>query len=212
MKITITRALSELKTLKKRFEKEIRRIHPIAVKRGGKLRGTYVSFKPEDFKNQAEAEIQSIEALRERILAIKTEIDKSNMITEIEIGGNKYTIVEALVQKSFIEQDKFYLNVLRNAYENAMREYNAAEMENQQKIEKQLEEWIKANGGTQKPSKEQEEEIKNSVETLYNVSLIDPSDLRTKIEKLEKFIEDFEGNVDYALSESNSSTYIEIPD
>lgn len=212
MKITITRALSELKTLKKRFEKEIRRINPIAVKRGGKLRAQYVSYKPEDFKEQAMAEVQSVEALRQRILSIKTEIDKSNMTTKIKIGSTEYTIVEALVQKSLIEQDKFYLNVLRNAYESAMREYAAAELENQMKVEKQLEEWVKANGSTQKPSRDQEEEIKNGVETLYKLELIDPTGLKQKIETLEKFIEDFEGNVDYALSESNSSTYIEIPD
>lgn len=212
MKITITRALSELKTLKKRFEKEIRRISPIAVKRGGKLRGAFVSYKPEDFKEQAIAEVQSVEALRQRILAIKTEIDKSNMTTKIKIGSTEYTIVEALVQKSLIDQDKLYLSVLRYSYETAMKEYVSAEQENQAKVEKQLEEWVKANGSTQKPSREQEEEIKNGVETLYKLELIDPTGLKQKIENLEKFIEDFEGNVDYALSESNSSTYIEIPD
>ena len=42
--------------------------------------------------------------------------------------------------------------------------------------------------------------------------MIDPLTLEDKIKELEKEIDEFQKNVDFVLSESNSRTYIEIPD
>ena len=57
-----------------------------------------------------------------------------------------------------------------------------------------------------------EKEACETVDKLYEVKMIDPLTLEDKIKELEKEIDEFQKNVDFVLSESNSRTYIEIPD
>ena len=59
---------------------------------------------------------------------------------------------------------------------------------------------------------ELEKKAVEQIEGLYGVKFVDPLSLETIIKQLESEIEEFESNVDYALSESNSQTFIEIPD
>ena len=64
----------------------------------------------------------------------------------------------------------------------------------------------------QKRVAELEAKVKASIESLYPIALIDPIKVEDEIKKEEKFLEDFKGEVDFVLSESNSLTYIEITD
>ena len=54
-----------------------------------------------------------------------------------------------------------------------------------------------------------EKKAKESIESLYKVSFVDPIMIEEEIEKLDKEISDFKTEVDYVLSESNSTTFIE---
>jgi hypothetical protein len=211
MKITITRALSELKMLKKKLDKEVRDLKAIAVQHGSKLRGSNSYIRPEDFSNQAIAQIQSIEAIQARILDIKTKIDISNSTTVVTIGGVAYTVLEALAKKSLIEYSETYLTSLKLQYKNATNDYESALGENRYKVEKQLEDWSRNNNNS-KPTPDAEKNIVSTIEQIYEVKLVDPCMLSDKIKSLEKQIEDFKLNIDYALSESNSITSIEIDD
>lgn len=209
MKISITRALSELKVLQKRFEKELGELRAISVQHGMVLRGCS-SIKPEDFKEQAKAMMTSIEALEKRILMIKTRIQQSNAVTLVKIGSKEMTVLEAIIQKSLIDNRKDLLRNLKKQLEEANNQFEKAQAVNDAKIEKQLEDY--ASKATGKVDPALEKEIKGSVEKLYAVSMIDPCNLSEKIKTLEKEIEDFENNVDFALSESNALTQIEVGD
>ena len=101
--ITVTRALSELKTLKARFEKSLRDLNLVAVNQGSKLRAPFTSYKKEDFEDKARAGLQSSNALYARIIALKTAIDQSNSVTKVKICGQELTIQEVLVQKKYLE-------------------------------------------------------------------------------------------------------------
>jgi uncharacterized small protein (DUF1192 family) len=201
---SITRALSELKTLKARYQKELREVQLVAVKHGKNLRSPYSSQKPEDFSKNSLAQIQSIEALEKRIVEIKTKIDQANSTTQVKIGSRTMTIQEALVEKSFLEFKKQRLHQYKSQLITAQREYDSALEENKRRVEKLAQD--------KAAEKSSEEEISKSIEIAYPIEMIDATKLSERIKLLETEIEDFECNVDFALSEINSITKIEVSD
>ena len=91
----------------------------------------------------------------------------------------------------------------------ARNEFDRALNDNKLRIEKIIQDQTAASS-VKDP--ELEKKTVESIESLYKVEFVNVIDLEKKIESLEKEISDFENNVDYALSEANSTTYIEIPD
>ena len=209
MQISITRALSELKVLQKRFEKEVLQLEAISVQHGMTLIKNS-SVKPEDFEKNAKAQLQSIESLQKRILEIKTKIQQSNAVTIVKIGSKEMTVLEAIIKKSLIENQKTLLSKLKRQLTTANDSFEQAVSINEGKIVKQLEDATK--NTTVKLDPEIEKQIKISVESLYPIKMIDPCKISEKIKVLEEEIEDFENNVDFALSESNALTLIEVGD
>lgn len=209
MQISITRALSELKVLQKRFDKEVSQLDVISVQHGLTLMKNS-SVKPEDFSEKAKAQLQSVEDLQKRIHLIKTKIQQSNAITVVKIGTQEMTVLEAIIKKSLIENQKSLLARLKKQLILANDNFENATMSNENKIAKQLEDATK--NSTVKLDLEVEKQIKASVESLYPIKMIDPCKLSDKIKALEDEIEEFEANVDFALSESNALTQIEVGD
>ena len=66
--------------------------------------------------------------------------------------------------------------------------------------------------GVSKVDPDLEKRAVEQVESLYGVKFVDPLSLETLVKQLETEVEDFKNNVDFALSESNSTTFIEISD
>jgi uncharacterized small protein (DUF1192 family) len=209
MQISITRALSELKVLQKRFDKEVSQLDVISVQHGLTLMKNS-SVKPEDFSEKAKAQLQSVEDLQKRIHLIKTKIQQSNAITVVKIGTQEMTVLEAIIKKSLIENQKSLLARLKRQLMLANDNFENATTSNEIKIAKQLEDATK--NSTVKLDLEVEKQIKASVESLYPIKMIDPCKLSDKIKALEDEIEEFEANVDFALSESNALTQIEVGD
>ena len=209
MQISITRALSELKVLQKRFDKEVSQLDVISVQHGLTLMKNS-SVKPEDFSEKAKAQLQSVEDLQKRIHLIKTKVQQSNAITVVKIGTQEMTVLEAIIKKSLIENQKDLLARLKKQLILANDNFEAATVSNENKIAKQLEDATK--NSTVKLDLEVEKQIKASVESLYPIKMIDPCKLSDKIKALEDEIEEFEANVDFALSESNALTQIEVGD
>lgn len=213
MKLTITRALNEIKLLRSRYQNQIRELAPIAVQHGLKLRSPYSSYKPEDFASQVKPSMQSVEDLWKRIIEIKTKIDQSNMITIVKIGSSEMTVQEALVMKSYISDKEILLSKLKSSLRSARAEYDSALEDNRKKVERTVSENTAASGnGVSKVDPDLEKRAVEQVESLYGVKFVDPLSLETLVKQLETEVEDFKNNVDFALSESNSTTFIEISD
>lgn len=210
MKYSITRALAERKVLIKRHEKAVKELDLIAVQRGSRLMGSYTHIKPEDFSPRVKEAWQSILSLESRIDAIKNQIDQSNLVTSVKIGSEVMTVQEAIVKKNSIALKKARLKKMKSLYNDAKLVNDSAIEENRRRIEKTVADNTAANSG--KVDSELEKQAVMQIEALYGVKFIDPLSLETMIKQLESEIEEFESNVDYALSESNSQTFIEIPD
>ena len=208
MKISITRGLSELKVLKNRYEREIRDAKLIGVSVAGKMVSPYTSYKPEDFENQAKAGFQSLIDLEKRIIEIKTKIDQSNFITKVKVAGQEMTVLEAIEMKNLVDLKEQRLSLLKQQLRSARNSYEEAEKKNRERIEKNVSEQT-ASGNKDATL---EAKIKESIESLYPLVMIDPIKVEDEIKKEEKFLEDFKNEIDFVLSESNSLTYIEIDD
>jgi len=210
MKYSITRALAELKLLKDRINKEIFSSSMIAVRHGKKLRSPYTSFKKEDFINTAKSQYQSIITLMTRLNMIKTAINRSNFETKVKIGSKEMTVLEALVEKGNISFKKSLLSYMKQEQSGARKEVELANKENKQKIENIVHDQLTSKDVSKK--EDVEKEAADGIDKLYEIELIDPLALEDKIKEFEMEIEEFEKNVDFVLSESNSTTFIEIPD
>ena len=209
--MTITRALKELKTLQARYKKGVQELNLVAVKQGSKLRSPNTFYKEDDFVEQAKAKYQSVQSLFNRIIFIKSEIDKSNSVTKIKMGTVEMTIQEALVYKKYIDMKKSLLSQLKSLSREARSDFDGAERENAMTLEKMVTSTI-GRDGTDEQKASARKEAEDYIEKTKKVSLIDPCSIDTLIESLDSEITEFESNIDYALSESNSTTHIDIPD
>ena len=204
MKYSITRALTELKTLEKRYYSGIEDLNLVAVKHGLILRRPYSSIKPEDFEKKAKAGDQSVKDIEARISMIKRKIAEINSTTKVKIGSKEMTIQEALIEKSTILPLKqARLAKYKKLLNDARNQFDAAHMENEEKIQKNIQD---------RKDVITEEQARKEIETTRTVSMIDPLKLADEIKNLEEELTEFEGNVDFALSEVNSTTFIEIDD
>lgn len=198
-KMTVTRALAELKTLGKRIDDIIDRTEIVAVVQGTKSPTGFKSI--EDFLTKVSGNLQSINDLIKRRNAIKAAVVHSNAATNITIAGNSMTVAEAIERKTAIEHEKKLLGMMRMQYGQAR---NNLELSNFRVGQDLL--------------KLQENVFKNSNEALdaekwkaaNEWKLITLPDLLERIETLNQAIMAFEMEVDAALSESNSVTVIEL--
>ena len=211
IEMTITRALSELKTLQSRYVKSINGLNLVAVKQGSKLRGPNASYKENDFVNNAIEGLQSSDALYARIIAIKSAIDKSNSTTTIKIGSREMTIQEALVYKKFVDLKKAKLQTLQRLAKSARADFEMALNENQSAIEKMISSTV-GRDGTDSQKATARKEAEDYIEKTKAVALVDHCEIDKLVKALDEEITEFETNIDYALSESNSTTKISLED
>jgi hypothetical protein len=200
--ITITRALAELKLLDKRITKGIRELKCAVIH-------TRLSkMNIDSFKNETLAEWQSINDLVTRREKMKTAIMNSNNVTSVKIGGKTYTIAEAIETKKSIGYRKTLLEHLK-------REFVALEQSKVQQdetIQRRIDSLLETEMGkdNKKTDPEAIEQLTKAIKTSNSYEVIDPIRLEEKIKLLTTEIDDFELNVDFVLSESNSRTKITI--
>lgn len=203
--MTITRALSELKMLDKRINRTVDE----AVL-GGLMIGKHIQHgfqHQEDIEKKAKADDQSIQALIKRRNAIKSAIVVSNAMTTIDVAGVSMTVAEAIERKTSIEYDIRYLRKLKKVYTELVDKAEQTNEDVKKRLDRHLETLFGKDGKTQAAANQ---EIVKSFLAENEATIIDPLRLRVKIEKLSTEIEDFQMEVDFSLSESNTLTKIQI--
>lgn len=199
--ITITQALSKVKLLEARLEKKLENSNFVAVQHGSKLRRPYASYKVEDFCNNAKAEMQSIEDLFEQLFTLRSKIAQSNATTKITIGGREMTVQDAIILKRLGDFRKKRLWALKCSLTSARESLDEANTENNNAIERMV---------SQSSDKNSQKEASDYINLTRATSLVDPCEIQKKIDELEQFVAEFDDNIDFALSESNSTTRITI--
>ena len=211
-KMTVHKALSELKTIDDRITKAIGAVpYVLAVKNSAeKINGMTVAT----FKENMKSGYQKVNDLMARRDAMKRAVVLSNATTKVQIGGNEYTVAEAIEMKNHgVEFKKALLNTMTYAYKSAQNELNR---NGDEALEKKAEQYILSVISAQpKDSKMSvDSEAMKALRKTYiennKFTLIDPLDVASVMEKLEKEINEFETEVDAALSVANALTVIEF--
>lgn len=208
MKMTLARALAEIKLLNSKIEKNIGRLQLVATKTGKKDIVNGSNEKVVDFNENAKSNYQSTLDLIKRRNFIKSKLTQANAITTISIGQDSYTIAEAIDRKNSIQIEKTLLDKMKSNLNLQIKNMNTAN----DKMEADINRMVETKMGADKSKAEDVANLKRIFRESDTTTLVDPLDLKVKIEDLEKSIENFELNIDFTLSEANAINYIEIED
>lgn len=202
-KMTIHRALTELKTLDDRIHAAIDGgIYITANKRSNlKINGKTI----EQHRSMIQGSYDKVKGLIERRNTIKAAIVESNAKTFVTVAGVKMTVAQAIERKTSIQYDEIFLEKLKASYYTAVSRLNRENEELPHKLETYLQSVI---GNKDQAKKEDVDYHTKSFIERNEFELIDPMDLKEKIDKLETEIHNFKAEVDAVLSESNAITFI----
>lgn len=211
-KMTIHKALAELKTMDVRIAKAIHETpYVLAVKHSAeKINGMTV----DNFKDKMRSGYQKATNLIARRDAMKRAVVLSNATTKVKIGDNEYTVAEAIEMKNHgMEFKSDLLRQMNSAYTAAQNELvrNGGEA-----LEKKAEQYVLAVIAAQpKDSKMSvDSDAMKALRQTYidnnTYDLVDPMNIAKVMEKLDAEINEFNAEVDAALSCSNALTVIEF--
>ena len=211
-KLTVHRALAELKVIDDRISKAIGEgVYVVANKHSNeKIAGMPIN----EFKEKMKASHQKVTDLIARRNAIKRAVVLSNAVTKVKIGNDEYTVAEAIEMKN--HGMLFKANYMRTlAYQNstANTELNRNSGE---AIEKRAEQYvlsvIQAQPKDSKMTVDSEamQALRKDYIKNNTYDMIDPLNVNKLIEDLSNEIDEFNTEIDAALSVSNARTVIEI--
>lgn len=153
-----------------------------------------------------QGDIDGLDNLRRRQFEIKRKILASNAVTLVNIGGLEMTVTEAIYQKSLLQSRKEVLNkqkaavkLVMDAYEKYSTDFNKQSTEFESNLKNASEEL--------RSLRENEVEAHKKLNTP---ALVDPKGIHALIEREQQAINDLETNLDYALSVSNTKTFISV--
>ena len=210
--MTVHKALAELKTMDSRITKAIHETtYVLSVKHSAeKINGMTVA----NFKEKMRSGYQKVTDLIARRDAMKRAVVLSNATTMVKIGDNEYTVAEAIEMKNHgMEFRSALLRQMNAAYVSAQNDLarNCGEA-----LEKKAEQYVLAVIAAQ-PKDSKMSVDSDAMKTLRQTyienntyDLIDPMDVAKIMEALDAEINEFNTEVDAALSVSNALTVIEF--
>lgn len=204
-KLSIHRALTELKMLTLRIEAATNEVSAVVANRKSNRKINGVDIP--GYEKQMQASYDKVLGLISYRNKIKALVVQSNANTKVLVGKEEMTVAEAIERKQSIQYEKNLLEVIQHQHRSAI---NTVAKENDAlpaKLETYL---INILGNKDKQSPE---EVKLHTETFMKrneFEIIDPLNVKQQIEKLSNRIEEFESEVDAVLSESNATTFIEV--
>lgn len=201
VKYNVHKALAEKKLLEDKINRCICNFIIVGTKKGSDKNVYETKTSVNEFDTEVSSKYQQIKDLIYNYNALDKAINISNAITNVQIGNKNYTVLEAIRRKNNIELDKSLLRQMLGTYDNMMSEVNRRNEEVQRNTDRMFEEKEKSKDGA---------ELISFYKKQQEWSLVDPLKVREKIEKLRDEIEEFEKEVDFALSISNALTIIEV--
>lgn len=201
-KISVTRALAQLKTLNDRIQRASAEQFVTRVAGGKHTSGEELT----KITARIEANYQSVVDMLAQRAKLKAAVVLSNANTQVDVGGVTMTVAEAIERKGSIELER---NLLRHLATQQARETTHVAME-QRALDAKVETLLgQAVGKDRKVDAAELQAIRDAVEGNAKPELLDPLKVQEKIEALNKAIDDFTLDVDFALSEVNARTLIE---
>lgn len=206
-KMTVHKALAELKTLDDRIETEI--TGSVFVKANVRSNTKIFGKSLDEFKSDTKANYQSVMALINRRNALKRAVVLSNAVTKVEIGGVQYSVAEAIEMNNHgMENLVEFRDFLKDQYSSVKR---MVESENGDKLNKNCESYLQAMFGTkEKTNNADVEAVQKAYIMSHSYDIVTGFDIEKVIKELTDRIDAFKAEVDSALSVSNALTVVEF--
>lgn len=205
-KMTIHRALSELKLIDAKIEKQINEVLPSGILQKGKLVNGYI--QEAEFEKSAKSKYDSVNDLIDRKNKIKSAIVTANGVTQVKVSEKSMTIADAINFKSVIKFKKKLIATLKQRHSQAIGELN----KHNEAVNANVQRILEATFGKEnvKVGKEDVEAVRKPYMDANEFHLFDPLKVDATVESLEKEVSEFEAEVDAVLSEINAVTIIEF--
>lgn len=210
-KISVTRALAELKVLPDRIKTASQALASTAVdvKVGRTSKVTRTSgVSLETFEQNQLKAFQSLNDLIKRRERLKALVIKSNAATTVNFLGETITVAEAIERKSSLELKGQVLTHLRAYRSNAETVKNSLNARLDESIEKQLNTLFGNDKG--KVDQASVEAVQNTLRDRQEASIVGLENLDKQIETLYNQVQAEQVELDFLLSEINAKTEIEI--
>lgn len=207
-KLTVHKALSELKILNDRISREIDDIQFVLVNKHSnqKINGAPVK----EYMEQTKEKYQSVTTLINRRNAIKRAVTRSNAVTTVDINGTEYTVAEAIDMKAVgVNHLRQLLQRMEYQFKQAQ---NQAERENGDRLDNRADEYMRSlyQNTDLKNMTDELKKVRENFITAQTVEILDPVKVTEEITKLRDKIDAFMSEVDSALSVSNALTTVEV--
>lgn len=204
-KITIHRALTELKNLDSRIDRATSEL-VVALpnrKSNDKISGIAI----EDYKKHMQGTHDKVVDLIAYRNKLKSAIVQSNAETKVKIADEEMTVAQAIERKDSIRYEKTLLQKLQHQYRQALTRVAQENDALPQKLEVYL---VNILGNKEKQVKDEVELHTETFMKRNEFELVDPINSAKVIKELEERIDEFDSEVDSVLSESNATNFIEI--
>ena len=209
-KISITRALTEIKNLQDQINKATQSAVFCVVAKGRGDRKSLIgtSRSVTAAEESIKSVYQKITDLITRRRALKAAVQASNAKTEVIVGGTAMLVADAIERKNSIDFELNMFNAMRQQWTTGVskiEQLNAT-------LNNQIETAVTAayNNDKGKVTEDQYAAVANPRLNEHEASLIDPLHLADLIEEQHEKLNGFLMEVDFVLSESNAKTEIEI--
>ena len=207
--MTVHKALCELKMLDKRINESIMTAEFCRANKHSNVKidgGTIAEYEA-----AAVSKYQSTMDMIVRRDAIKRAVVASNAATEVTIGGNRYTVADAVELR---RHGLSYRRTLLQAMTLQLKRVRSTiEQKNGEELTRAADKMVEVYYGRQTDVKAITEEMKATREKFIEdntYELLDPIRIENRIRELDKEITAFETEVDAALSVSNAVTEITV--
>jgi hypothetical protein len=201
--ISVTRALAQVKSLNDRITRGTA-VPFIGVLVGGK----HNSGKPAQEVNVTlNAALQSVTGMILQRKALKAAIVRSNAVTNVSIGNVSMTVAEAIERKSSVVLEQALLAALKSQVQQVNASVERTNVDVRARMEKLLETAV---GKDRKVDESELAAITDPFKATNEAVALDPNNLPRVIETLQADIDSFLEEVDFALSEVNATTLIEV--
>lgn len=207
--MTVHKALCELKMLDKRINESIMSAEFCRANKHSNVKidgGTIAEYEA-----AAVSKYQSTMDMIVRRDAIKRAVVASNAATEVTIGGNRYTVADAVELR---RHGLSYRRTLLQAMTLQLKRVRGTiEQKNGEELTRAADKMVEVYYGRQTDVKAITEEMRATREKFIEdntYELLDPIRVENRIRELDKEITAFETEVDSALSVSNAVTEITV--
>ena len=202
-KISLTRVLSEIKTLSEHV-KNFPQIADVGVNKTSKVITENCTVS--QFVLTSQARYDTWVAQIERLVLLTSARNQANTTVLVTVNGKQMTMDEAISKKAMLEVQKAALNRFKSQLSSAQQVVTKADAEVQTSVDKAVAAAVTSNPLTE----EQVAVFKKMYEASLGKTIAVGSNIKTCLENLEKYIKEFSDEIDYVLSEANANTFVDV--